>query len=164
MTFYFAQRPKFITLAIILLLCPLCIAATEDSKTMLLTASLPNSVMHVGDDLVVEVITSNPTDHEIYAAEGGRGGLAVELLNESGGDIGLHAMGIPGGRMHAEPGGAFINSKRALRPGSKDHFTWHFKPTPGYVVPGVYKLRVHQRDITSKVDVYSNTVILTVIP
>jgi len=39
-----------------------------------------------------------------------------------------------------------------------------FKPVPGHVLPGVYKLKVHQRDMKSNADVYSNTVELTVIP
>jgi hypothetical protein len=43
-----------------------------------LTVSLPSPTMHVGDDLVLDVITSNPTHHVVYAAEGGRGGLSVE--------------------------------------------------------------------------------------
>jgi hypothetical protein len=158
----FNESCKFIALAVVIMFWTLTSAAIGSLTTFVLTASLPAPTMRMGDDLVVVVITSNPTDHTVYAGEGLGGGLAVELLNEKGDDIGLYAMGIPGGKIQ-EPGGILTSSKEALRPGSKQHFTWRFKPEPGYLVPGVYKLRVHQRDVTSKADVYSNTVVLTVI-
>lgn len=85
----------------------------------------------------------------------------MELLNEKNVDIGLLAMGIPGGKIQ-EPAGILTSSKEVLRPGSNEHFTWRLKPADGYVVPGVYRLRVHQRDMTAKSDVYSNRVVLTV--
>jgi hypothetical protein len=84
-------------------------------------------------------------------------------LNEKNVAIGSLAMGIPGGKIQ-EPAGFLNSSKDALRPGSKEHFTGRLKPATGHVVPGGYKLRVHQRDLTAKADVYSNMVVLTVAP
>jgi hypothetical protein len=133
---------------------------SQPAPVIVLTVSLPASTMHVGEDLVIRVITSNATDQIAYAGEGYGVGVAVELLNASGEDIGWHAMGGKG----VEPTVVLHSNKLAIRPHSKDDFTWRFKPEPGYIVPGVYKLRMHRLDMKSKVDVYSNTVTLTVIP
>ncbi len=138
-------------------------AAADKPETFTLTLPLPSPTMHVGDDLVFEVITSNSTDQVLFAAQGGTGGLRVELLNGKGEDVGLYAMGIRNGKIEA-PGGYFSASRLILRPGSKDNFTWRFKPVPGYLVPGLYKFRVRQREIKSGSDVYSNEVDLTVLP
>jgi len=163
MYLHFHKSLRALVLMVALPPVPPLSAQAENPATFVLTVSPPEPTMRVGDDLVVDVITTNPTDHVIYAGEGGRVGLAVELLNEKSEDIGLHAMGIPGGKIQ-DTGGTFAPIKIALRPGSKDQHTWRFKPEPGYVVPGVYKLRVYQRDMTSKAEVYSNSVVLTVIP
>jgi hypothetical protein len=154
---------KLVTMVSVLVVGTLVSIATENPTTFELTASLPAATIHVGDDLVLDVITSNPTDHVVYAGEGAGAGLAVELLNGKGDDIGLHAMGIPGGKIQ-QPEATFMTSRRAFRPGSKEHFTWRFKPEPGYLLPGAYKLRVYQRDMKSKLDVYSNQVVITVVP
>jgi hypothetical protein len=158
---HFREDLRFVALLAISLLWTLTSSAAENPTTFTLAVSLHSSIVHVGDDLVLEVITFNTTDHKVFAAQGGLGGLALELLNEKSIDIGLLAMGIPGGKIQ-EPAGVLASSKEVLRPGSKEHFTWRFKPAAGYVLPGVYKLRVHQRDLTSKTDVYSNMVVLTV--
>lgn len=160
---HFYKNRQVMAVAVILTFWTLTSAAQEKPETFVLTVSLPNPTMHVGDDLVLDVLTANPTDHVVYAGQGGRVGLAVELLNEQGVDIGLHAMGIPGGKIQ-ESGAYFTTYRRALKPSSKDRFTWRFKPEPGYLVPGVYKLRVYQRELKSNTDVYSNRVVLTVSP
>jgi hypothetical protein len=51
-----------------------------------------------------------------------------------------------------------------LEPGDYQEGIWHLHPEPGYLMPGVYKLRVHRRDITDGLEVYSNTVTLNVVP
>jgi hypothetical protein len=140
MGFHFNNKLKSVMLAAVFLLSILAPAAPANPATFVLTVSLPAPTMHVGDDLVLDVITTNPTDHVVYAGEGVGAGLLVELLNEKGDDIGLRAMGAPGGKI-PQHGGTLSNTRKAFRPGSKDHFTWRFKPELGYVVPGVYRLR-----------------------
>jgi hypothetical protein len=136
------------------------IAQQTPPATFQIAVSLPKPTIHVGDNLVVQVITSNPTDHLVFAGTGYRVGVAVELLNQKGEDIGMHAMG---GKT-VEPVVTLNSNKLAIRPGGNDDFTWQFKPEPGYLVPGSYKLRAHRRDMKGHTEVFSNTVTLTVIP
>lgn len=150
-------------LVVILMFCCLASAAQEKPETFVLTVSLLNPTMHVGDNLVLEVVTTNPTDHVLYAGQGGHVGLAVELINEQGVDIGLYAMGIPRGKIE-EPNVFFTSYRRELKPGSTEHFTYRFKPEPGYLISGTYKLRVYQRELKSNTDVYSNRLLLKVVP
>ena len=51
-----------------------------------------------------------------------------------------------------------------LLPNSSEVFTWQFRPEPGYLAAGVYKLRVHCTDPFLHQEVYSNSVALTVVP
>jgi len=137
----------------------------QEKPEIVLTASLPKPTMHEGDDLLVDVITSNPTDHIVYAGSGYGAGVAIELLNDKGKNVGPHAMGRSSSdNAEEEPVAVLHNSRVGLRPNSKQEFTWHFRPEVGYLVPGIYKLRAHRLDIKSHTQVYSNTVVLTVIP
>jgi hypothetical protein len=140
------------------------VMAQQKAATFELTASLPKSTIHLGEDLVVEVITSNPTDHIVYAVNGGAGSVDMELLNDKGEDIGQHAMGNAAGVKGRDSGVVLYSRTLSLRPGTKQDLTWRFKPEPGYLVPGVYRLRVHRRDARSQVELYSNTIDLTVVP
>jgi hypothetical protein len=149
--------------AVLFTVCTVAAASVDKLGTFTLTLSLPSPTMHVGDDLVFEVNTSNSTDQVLFAAQGGTGGLRVELLNEKGEDVGLYAMGTRDGKIE-EPSSYFVTRKMILKPNSKHDFTWRLKPVPGYLIPGVYKFRVRQREIKSGSDVYSNEVDLTVLP
>jgi hypothetical protein len=160
MEFYRRGCVRVIVLASILFVLGLPTVAQQKPATFEMTASLPKPTIHVGEDLVVQVITSNPTDGNVLAGSGYGGGVSVDLLNNKGEDIGMHAMG----GMGVEPVVTLHTNKLVLRPHSKDDFTWRFKPEPGFLVPGIYKLRVHRRDGKSGTEVYSNTVELTVIP
>jgi hypothetical protein len=108
------------------------------------------------------MITSNPTDHIVYAGQGRKGGPEVELLNSKGEDIGVHSMG--GVSKHPESGFVLGINRDAMGPGTHTRDIWHLKPEPGYLLPGVYTLRVHRRDVGADTEVYSNAVTLTVIP
>jgi hypothetical protein len=55
-------------------------SSAENPKTFTLAVSLHTSIVHVGDYLVLEVITSNTTDHKVFAAQGGAGGPRVGAL------------------------------------------------------------------------------------
>jgi hypothetical protein len=116
--------------------------------------------MHVGDSLIVKLVTTNPTDHLIYAGQGSNGGLGVELINKKGEDIGVHAMGgVP-----KEQPRLVHKFKQAIQPGESWTFMVHFDPEPGYLEAGIYRLRVRRRDLASNLEVYSNAVTLTVVP
>ena len=104
----------------------------------------------------------NPTDHRVVAGAGSRGGEIVELINDKGVDIGLHVMG--NGTKQSEPDLIGGPTSQRLEPGYHSHGIWPLHPEPGYLTPGLYKLRVHRLDVKSGAEVYSNTVTLTVVP
>jgi hypothetical protein len=134
----------------------------QDAKptTFEMTVSLPSPTLHVGDRLEIQVVTKNRTNHVVYAGSGLGGGLIVELINEKGEDIGVHAMG----GVSQRPAIFLHTGREGLQSGGSWTLTWYFHPESGYLVSGTYKLRVHRRDVGSSIEVYSNAVNLTVIP
>jgi hypothetical protein len=160
------RKVSISALASVLLWTPTLLTAQNDS-TFVIKVSLPTPKIHVGDDLVIEEIVSNPTDHVVFVGNGPGVGTAVELLNEKGEDLGRYAMGETSKENHEEPTVVIHGNKLSLRPGSTNRAVVHYKPTAGYLIPGTYKLRTHihdMRDVTSGAQVYSNTVILTILP
>lgn len=136
--------------------------AQTTSGTFVIKISLSAPTIHVGEGPVITMITSNPTDHIVYAGQGRGGGPEVELLNDKGEDIGVHAVG--GVSKRPDSGFVLGINHDAMGPGTHTRAIWPLKPEPGYLVPGVYKLRIHRRDVKAGADVYSNTVTLTVVP
>jgi hypothetical protein len=134
----------------------------EAPKSFEMTISLPMRQMAVGQELLVDVVTSNPTSHVVDAGEGA-GGIALELLDGRGVDIGRHAMGNYKPNQEDLPVISNIR-QQALRPGYIRKNTLRWKPDPGYLIPGSYKLRVYRRDMGTGTEVYSNTVTLVVVP
>jgi hypothetical protein len=133
----------------------------ERPKSFEMTISLPSPQMHIGEEVVVDTVTSNPTDHILYAGQG-RGGIALELLDAKGVDVGRRAMGNY--REDQVESSVISTGRQSLRPGYKREITFRWKPDPGSLIPGVYKLRVYRRDVGAGITVYSNTAILTVLP
>lgn len=133
----------------------------QETKSFDIAISLPSSAIHEGEEIVVDTTFSNPTDHEIHVGEGSNGGVAMELIGANGTDIGRHAMGDYQKDQEDLP--VIATTRQTFRPGYKRKFTIRWKPDPGYVVPGTYRLRVYRRDLEANRDVYSNAVTLTVI-
>jgi hypothetical protein len=136
--------------------------STPNNGTFDLLVSLSSATMHVDDELVADVVLSNPTDKVVTAGQGS-GGLALELVNDKGVDVGRHAMGNYREGEDENPIG-LGPTQLSLRPGFKRKFAFRWKPAPGYVTPGRYKLRVYLRDIGAAAWIYSNAVVLTVVP
>jgi len=154
--------PRLLALLAAIVLSGSASIAAEEPGTFVLAVSLPSPTMHVGEELTIKESISNPTDHIAIVGEG-QAGSTVELVNENGEDIGLYAMGIPGGKI-IEPSVILNGSKWRLRPGGKYDFTLRFRPVPGYLIPGTYTLRVHRRELKSQIEIYSNKVEVTVVP
>ena len=156
------RRVVFIALSTAVFIYGLPSPASDSPSTFVIAVSLPKPEIHAGDDLVILEVTSNPTDHTVYIGNGPNVGYVLELLNDKGEDIGLHAMGSPSKNID---NGIILSSDRlSLAPGTNTKFRWKFKPEPGYLLPGVYKLSMHARDMQSKREVYSGTIVLTVLP
>jgi hypothetical protein len=149
----------------VVLLCMfsyLSYAAEPQLKTFVITVSVPNPKIHVGDNVVVQAVTSNPTDHVVHAGEGRGGGVGLEIRNSDGVDVGSQARGIP--KKDQDPPFILGPTKKMLAPGDTDKFTWNFKPEAGSLGPGVYTIQVHRYDVKLHLNVLSNAVTLTVLP
>jgi hypothetical protein len=140
-------------------------ATAEKTGTFVITIALPTPTIHAGDVLIIEETISNPTDHVAVAGSGIGGGSMVELLNERGEDLGQHAMGSAAIKIpDANTPVLHVSAGKVLGPGTSAKAVWHYTPDSGSLVPGTYRLRTHIRDMNSGADVYSNTVVLTVLP
>ncbi|MGA3132017.1 MAG: hypothetical protein ABSD59_14515 [Terracidiphilus sp.] len=155
-------RKSVLLVVIAASICSRGVTQQKTAETFQMQISLPAPTIHVGDDLVIKLVTFNSTGNIVYAGEGCGHGIAVELLDSKGEDIGLHAMGGAGNCTDSDV--VLGPNKEAIGPGVRIPFTLQFKPEPGYVIAGVYNLRVHRRDVGSGVEVYSKSVRLTVIP
>jgi hypothetical protein len=126
-----------------------------------LVISLPTSTIYVADDLMIKVVSSNPTDHVVRRGEGQNGGMDLEAVNEKGENIGPQVSGSA--NISRVPRPNFGSVVSSMKPGHKQSIEWSLRPDPKYLVPGTYKLRVHNRDATTGVEIYSNAVTLTVV-
>jgi|ERR1039458_5967535 hypothetical protein len=136
-------------------------AAAQNPDTFVIKIALPTPTIHVGDVLAIEETLSNPTDHVVVAGSGFGVGSMVECLNAKGEDLGRQVMGSSSFK---DPVRTFHTPKSPLPPGYERTLTWRYTPDAGSLVPGTYRLRTHIRDMNSGADVYSNAVVLTVLP
>jgi hypothetical protein len=152
------------TIFVASVLWSVCTASAQQapSTTFVITIALPKPTIHVGDGLAISVTTSNPTDHVVKLGEGLNGGIEVEALNEKAEDVGPHISGSASANRIPRPN--FGPTESAIRPGRKQSLLWPLKPDPKYLIPGTYRVRVHNRDMATGAEVYSNSVTLTVLP
>lgn len=126
------------------------------SSTFQLEISLPSPTIHVDQNPAIRIVFSNPTDHIVWTSNV----IGLEILNNKGEAIAPQAMKTDN---QANSGFVLGGKVGGWRPKSKRTFTWQPKLEPGSLAPGTYKLRVYERDAKSKVEVYSNSVKLTVL-
>jgi hypothetical protein len=162
MTTIVPRRFQGLMFFVFLISCLSC-AAEPQPNTFVITVSLPKPTIHVGDNLVVEAITSNPTDHVVHAGEGRGGGVGLEIWNSDGTDINAKVRGISKKSNDQDQPFTLAPTKKLMGPGTTDKFIWNFKPEAGSLGPGVYKIRVHRYDMKLRLRVLSNTVTLTVL-
>jgi hypothetical protein len=140
-------------------------AQSLPSGTFTITISLIATTIHAGEIPVVEEITDNKTTHPVYAGWC-EGGPLLDLITDKGEDISLH---IIGNKRTEDTDCMLRPPEMKLESGYHNRGLWHIRTEQGYLVPGVYKLRIHrldfrEGDIKSGTEVYSNTVTLTVVP
>jgi len=157
-------QPHIVLATILLSFGWIAIAQQTPSDTFTMTISLPAPTIHVGEIPVIDEITENKTNRLVYAGWG-EGGPLVELINSKGEDVSLHVLG----NERKDTDNYLRPPVERLQPGYHNRGLWHIRTEQGYLVPGVYKLRIHRLaiingDIKSRVEVYSNTVTLTVVP
>jgi hypothetical protein len=143
-------------IAVVPFMGPSAAAQQNTPSTLQIVISLPISTIHVNEDPLIRITISNPTDHIVWASDV----ISVEIVNDKGDDVAPRAMG---GDKHPDSGFVLSAKRQGIRPNSKSSFNWPAGLEPASLVPGIYKVRVHKRDETSKTEVYSNTVTLTVL-
>jgi hypothetical protein len=132
------------------------VAQQTTSGTFVITVSLPLPIIHTGEEPLIKMTVANPTSSTVHGAKE----YKVEILNESGSDIAPSAMGLK-----ERPAPMVGDGSRfTLSPGIVSRITWHLPLEPGYLAPGVYKLRVCKLAIASQTDICSKAVTLTVVP
>ena len=139
-------------------------AQSASTDTFTITITLLTPTTHVGEIPVIKEITENKTNHLVYAGLG-EGGPVVELINNNGEDISSHVLG----NERKDTDSYLRPSTESLEPGYHNRGLWHMRTEKGYLASGIYKLRIHRLafingDIKSRVEIYSNTVTLTVVP
>jgi len=140
-------------------------AQSVPNDTFTITITLQAPTIHIGELPAIKEITENKTSHLVYAGLG-EGGPVVELINNKGEDISLHVLG----NERKDTDSYLRPPLERLEPGYHNRGRlWHIRTEQGYLVPGIYKVRIHRLafingDIESRVEVYSNTVALTVVP
>jgi hypothetical protein len=159
------HRLSWNTILVATLLWSVCTAGAQQvpSETFVIEISLPTPTIHVADDLIIKVVFSNPTDHVVRRGEGQNGGMDLEAVNEKGKDIGPQVSGSANISRIPRPNFSSLVSS-SIKPGHKLSIEWPLRPDPKYLVPGAYRLRVHNRDTTTGAEIYSNAVTLTVVP
>jgi len=166
-----AGRVKTVGLGMNILFCAFAFisgwrsnAQSSPNGIFTITITLQTPTVHVGESPTVREITENKTDHTVYAGLS-EGGPIVELINSRGEDISLHVIG----NERKDTDNYLRPPAKRLEPGYHNRGLWHIRTEQAYLVPGVYKLRIHRLafingDVKSSVEVYSNTVTLTVVP
>jgi hypothetical protein len=139
-------------------------AQSFPNDTFAITISLGTSTIHAGELPVITEITENKTNHLVYAGWG-EGGPVVELINSQGEDISLHILG----NERKDTDSYLRPTAERLKPGYYNRNQWRIRTEQGYLVPGIYRLRIHRLtfingDVNSRAEVYSNPVTLTVNP
>jgi hypothetical protein len=149
-------------LAAILWACSMVYAQRAQS-TFTLRVSLPESTIHVGDKLALDIVVSNPTDHIVRTGEGSNGGMELEAVNAEGKDIGPKLSGSERARSVPRPTFGLARYQE-YKPHKSGTYRWTREPNADDLLAGTYGLRVHCRDVDSGREVYSNKVTLTVLP
>lgn len=146
------------------MVCLVCVANAQQTSndSFVIKISLPKATIHFGDELEIGMIFSNPTDHVVTMGEGQNGGVDLEAMSEKGEDIGPYISGSANTNRIPRPN--FAPNRQILKSGHKLTFVWVLKPDPKHLTPGTYKLRVHNRDVGTGSEVYSNPLTLTVLP
>lgn len=155
---------KYLNVLMFVFLLDQASIAVGQSSTFSISVSLPSPSMRIGEQIVIDTITSNLTDHDVYAGNGRGVGPGIELLDSNGKDVGLCAMGTSIDKLDKEPAVVLISNRVPLEPGKVLKFTLRFRPTSNCLIPGTYQLRVHRRDMVTRTDVYSNTAVFVVVP
>jgi hypothetical protein len=125
--------------------------------------SVPNAVLHLDENVGITMTQTNLTDHLVQVGDDANGGIEIELLDKAGKDLGPLISGSAFYDPRNHPRHA-IPSVRRLRAKSNQTFVLYNVFSSRYLSPGVYHLRIHNREISIGNEIYSNSIALTLVP
>ena len=139
------------------------LAQGTQSPSFKIEISVPNSVIHLNENVAITITETNLTGHPVRVGDGANGGIEIELLDNTGKDLGPFISGSAFYDPGAHPGHS-IPSVRTLRTKGNQKFVLYRVFSSKYLVPGVYRLRIHNRELSSGNEIYSNSIALTIVP
>jgi hypothetical protein len=151
-----AARMRWVLTGIIFV-CGFSSVMGQEQASLSVKISLRNSTLHAGDALLIDVVTTNLTDHIIRV-----GGIKVEAIDKKGKDWGPHIWGDLKDRSIDSSAEVLHTATQPLLPGHPVKAIMNLHPDYELLAPGVYRLRVYRREAKSAVETNSNSVELTI--
>jgi hypothetical protein len=128
-----------------------------------LVISIPNVVIHLDENVGITVTETNLTDHPVQVGDNANGGIEIELLDNAGKDRGPFISGSAFYDPRDHPSHA-IPSVHTLRRKCNERSVLYHVFSSKYLSPGVYHLRIHNRELSTGNEIYSNSIALTLVP
>jgi hypothetical protein len=125
--------------------------------------SILNVVIHLNENVGITMTETNLTDHPVQVGDDANGGIEIELLDKTGKDLGPFISGSafydPGAHAGHPLSGIYM-----LRPKRNPKSVLYNVFSSKYLSPGVYQLRIHNRELSTGHEIYSNAIALTLVP
>jgi hypothetical protein len=125
----------------------------QEQATIAVKISLPTPTLHAGGALVIDMSTTNLTDHDVLISP-----FEVEALNSRGQDLGDQMAGVSEAEKRDEPTEVLRSAVTRIPPHRTGKIRLSLHPSYDSLTPGVYRVRLYRRDLKSKVTAYSNSV------
>ena len=125
--------------------------------------SVPSTVIHLDENIGITMTETNLTDHPVRVGDGVNGGIEIELLDKTGRDLGPFTSGSAFYDPQAH-GGHPLSGVFTLRRKSSPKIVLYEVFSSKYLSPGVYQLRIHNRELSTGNEIYSNAIALTILP
>jgi hypothetical protein len=138
-------------------------AQETQSASFKIAISIPNAVIHLDENPGITITETNLIGHPVQVGDGANGGIEIELLDKTGRDFGPFISGSAFYDPRDHPSHT-IPSVSTLRTKGNQTFVLYRVFSSKYLSPGVYRLRIHNRELSTGNEIYSNSIALTLVP
>jgi hypothetical protein len=142
--------------------CPI-FAQEKQPASFRIAISVPNAVIHLDENVGITMTETNLTDHPVRVGDNANGGIETELLDKTGKDLGPFISGSAFYDPREHPSHA-VPSVHTLRPKCNEKGVLYHVFSSKYLSSGVYHLRIHNRELSTGNEIYSNSIALTLVP